>query len=108
MKEAGQGLEQMLAGASAGRIDVLTEHLAAALAAVRDAAGSCAAEIRTSEDEEDPGNLAAERATLAALVELHSAADRMLGAFGPHVAAPPEVGWLGVPPDSAPLGAPPT
>src|SRR5258707_864430 len=35
LREAGQGLEQILAGASAGRIDVLTEHLAVALAAVR-------------------------------------------------------------------------
>ena len=39
LREAGEGLEQILADTPAGRIDVLTEHLATALAAVRDAAG---------------------------------------------------------------------
>jgi ATP-dependent DNA helicase DinG len=102
LKDAGQGLEQILAGASAGRIDVLTEHLAGALAAVRDAAGSCATEIRTSEDEEDPENLASERAALAALNDLHSAAARMLGAFGPDIAARSEVVWLDASPDRDP------
>jgi ATP-dependent DNA helicase DinG len=106
LREAGQGLEQILAGASAGRIDVLTEHLAVALAAVRDAAGSCATEIRTSDDAEDPGNLAAERAAMAGLVEVHHAADRMLGAFGPDVAARPEVVWLDVPSDRDPRHPP--
>ncbi|HEX4658411.1 MAG TPA: ATP-dependent DNA helicase, partial [Streptosporangiaceae bacterium] len=102
LREAGQGLEQILAGASGGRIDVLTEHLAAALAAVRDAAGSCATEIRTSDDADDPGNLAAGRAALAALDEVRVAADRMLGAFVPDIAARPEVVWLDVPPDRDP------
>jgi len=102
LREAGAGLAQILAGASAGRIDVLTEHLAVALAAVRDAAGSCATEIRTSEDEDGPGNLAAERAALAALDEVRTAADRMLAAFGPEIAARPEVVWLDVAPDGDP------
>jgi ATP-dependent DNA helicase DinG len=102
LRDSGQGLEQILAGASAGRIDVLTEHLAGALAAVRDAAGSCATEIRTSEDEEDPENLASERAALAALNDLHSAAARMLGAFGPDIAARSEVVWLDASPDRDP------
>jgi ATP-dependent DNA helicase DinG len=102
LRDSGQGLEQILAGASAGRIDVLTEHLAGALAAVRDAAGSCATEIRTSEDEEDPENLASERAALAALNDLHSAAARMLGAFGPDIAARSEVVWLDASPDPDP------
>jgi ATP-dependent DNA helicase DinG len=106
LREAGQGLDQILAGASAGRIDVLTEHLGVALAAVRDAAGSCATEIRTSEDADDAGNLAAERAALAGLVEVHNAADRMLGAFGPDVAARPEVVWLDVPPERDPRQPP--
>src|SRR5262249_40436335 len=102
LREAGAGLAQVLAGASAGRVDVLTEHLAMALAAVRDAAGSCATEIRTSEDEDGPENLAAERAALAALDEVRTAADRMLGAFGPDIAARPEVVWLDVAPDGDP------
>jgi len=102
LREAGAGLAQILAGASAGRIDVLTEHLAVALAAVRDAAGSCATEIRTSEDEDGPGNLAAERAALAALDEVRTAADRMLAAFGPEIAARTEGVWRDVAPDGDP------
>jgi ATP-dependent DNA helicase DinG len=94
LKDAAHGLERILASAPAGRIDMLPEHLAAALAAVRDAAGSCATEIRTSAGEDDPGDLAARRAALAALDEIHAAAHRMLGAFGPDVAARPEVIWL--------------
>jgi ATP-dependent DNA helicase DinG len=101
LREAGEGLAQVLAEAPAGRIDVLPEHLGTALAAVRDAAGSCAAEIRTSArgDDDEPEQLAARRAALAALDELHDAADRMLGAFGPDVAARPDVVWLDVPAD---------
>ena len=101
LREAGDGLAQVLAEAPAGRIDVLPEHLGAGLAAVRDAAGSCAAEIRTSArgDDDEPEQLAARRAALAALDELHDAADRMLNAFGPDVAARPDVVWLDVPAD---------
>jgi ATP-dependent DNA helicase DinG len=101
LREAGDGLAQVLAEAPAGRIDVLPEHLGAALATVRDAAGSCAAEIRTSarSDDDEPEQLAARRAALAALDELHDAADRMLNAFGPDVAARPDVVWLDVPAD---------
>jgi ATP-dependent DNA helicase DinG len=101
LREAGEGLAQVLAEAPSGRIDVLPEHLGAALAAVRDAAGSCAAEIRTSarSDDDEPEQLAARRAALAALDELHDAADRILGAFGPDVAARPDVVWLDVPAD---------
>jgi ATP-dependent DNA helicase DinG len=101
LKDAGEGLALMLADAPAGRIDVLTEHLAAALAALRDAAGSCATEIRTSAKnaDDEPEQLAARRVALAALDELHDAADRMLSAFGPDVAARPDVVWLDVPVD---------
>ena len=101
LKDAGEGLALMLADAPAGRIDVLTEHLAVALAALRDAAGSCAAEIRTSAKnaDDEPEQLAARRVALAALDELHDAADRMLSAFGPDVSARPDVVWLDVPVD---------
>jgi ATP-dependent DNA helicase DinG len=101
LKDAGEGLALMLADAPAGRIDVLTEHLAVALAALRDAAGSCASEIRTSAKnaDDEPEQLAARRAALAALDELHDGADRMLSAFGPDVAARPDVVWLDVPLD---------
>jgi ATP-dependent DNA helicase DinG len=101
LREAGEGLAQVLAEAPVGRIDVLTDHLGTALATVRDAAGSCAAEIRTSAKnaDDEPEQLAARRAALAAVDELHEAADRMLGAFGPDVAARPDVAWLDVPSD---------
>ena len=101
LREAGEGLAQVLAEAPAGRIDVLTDHLGTALAAVRDAAGSCATEIRTSAKnaDDEPEQLAARRAALAALDELHDAADRMLGGFGPDVAVRPDVVWLDVPSD---------
>jgi ATP-dependent DNA helicase DinG len=101
LREAGEGLAQVLAEAPAGRIDVLSDHLGTALAALRDAAGSCAAEIRTSArgDDDEPEQLAARRAALAALDDLHDAADRMLNAFGPDVAARPDVVWLDVPAD---------
>jgi ATP-dependent DNA helicase DinG len=101
LREAGEGFAQVLAEAPAGRIDVLTDHLGVALAAVRDAAGSCATEIRTSAKnaDDEPEQLTARRAALAALDEVHEAADRMLGAFGPDVAARPDVVWLDVPAD---------
>ncbi len=101
LKDAGDGLEQALTLAPAGRIDVLPDHLAVALAAVRDAAGSCATEIRTSAKnaDDEPERLAARRVALAALDELHEAADRMLGAFGPDIAARPDVVWLDLPGD---------
>jgi ATP-dependent DNA helicase DinG len=101
LKDAGEGLAQVLAEAPAGRIDVLTDALGTMLAAVRDAAGSCAADIRTSArgTEDEPEQLTARRAALAALDELHGAATRMLDAFGPDITARPDVVWLDVPPD---------
>jgi ATP-dependent DNA helicase DinG len=101
LRDAGEGLALTLADTPAGRIDVLPERLAVSLAAVRDAAGSCATEIRTSAKnaDDEPEQLTARRAALAALDELHDAADRMLGAFGPDVAARPDVVWLDVPLD---------
>jgi ATP-dependent DNA helicase DinG len=101
LRYAGEGLALVLADAPGGRIDVLGEHLAVALAALRDAAGSCAAEIRTSANnaDDEPEQLAARRAALAGLDELHDAAERMLDAFGPDVAARPDVVWLDLPAD---------
>jgi ATP-dependent DNA helicase DinG len=101
LKDAGLGLEQVLADAYGGRIDVLTEPLAATLAAVRDTAGSCAADIRTSarKAEDEPEQLTARRAALAALDEAGKAAERILAAFGPDVAIRPDVVWLDQPAD---------
>ena len=77
----------------------MTEPLATSLAAVRDAAGSCAAEIRTSakRTEDEPDQLAARRAALASLDEVHDAAERILDAFGAEVAVRPDVVWLDQP-----------
>jgi ATP-dependent DNA helicase DinG len=99
LKDAGHGLEQVLAEGYGGRIDAMTEPLATSLAAVRDAAGSCAAEIRTSakKTEDEPEQLAARRAALASLDEAHDAAERILDAFGAEVAARPDVVWLDQP-----------
>ena len=99
LKDAGEGLALMLADAPAGRIDVLTEHLAVALAALRDAAGSCATEIRTSAKnaDDEPEQLAARRVALAALDELHDAADRMLERVRPGRRRAPGRGVAGCP-----------
>jgi len=101
LRYAGEGLALVLADAPGGRIDVLSEHLTVALSTLREAAGSCAAEIRTSAKNsgDEPEQLAARRAALAGLDELHDAAERMLDAFGPDVAARPDVVWLDVPAD---------
>jgi len=101
LRGAGEGLGLVLADAPAGRIDVLSDHLTVALSTLREAAGSCAAEIRTSAKnaDDEPEQLAARRAALAGLDELHDAAERMLDAFGPDVAARPNVVWLDVPSD---------
>jgi len=101
LKDAGQGLEQVLAEAYGGRIDELAEPLAVSLAAVRDTAGSCAADIRTSarKTEDEPEQLTARRAALAALDEVREAAERILAAFGPDVAIRPDVVWLDQPAD---------
>ena len=101
LKNVGDDLAQVLMQVPAGRIDVLPEFLEVALTEVRDAAGSCAAEIRTAakNGDDEPEQLSARRIALAALDELHDAADRMLGAFGPDVAARPDVVWLDLPAD---------
>jgi ATP-dependent DNA helicase DinG len=49
--------------------------------------------------DDEPEQLAARRAALAGLDELHDAAERMLDAFGPDVAARPDVVWLDLPAD---------
>ncbi len=96
LRDAGQGLERAVAGLQAGRLDVLDEEMASALAAVRDAAAGCATEFRTSAKsaEEEPDRLAARRAALAAVGEAADAADRVLGAFGAAIADRTHVVWM--------------
>ncbi len=96
LREAGEAAARVLAEVPAGRIDTLPEPLAASVAAARDAAARCAADLRTSakNTEDEPERLAARRSALAALDELSSAADRILGAFGADIAARSDVVWM--------------
>jgi ATP-dependent DNA helicase DinG len=108
LRDAGLGMERMLADVPAGRMDVLDEALASALESVRDAATGCAAEFRTSgQNDEEPDRLAARRAALAAVGEAADAAERILGAFGPAIADRSDVVWLDRP-SADESGRPPT
>ena len=109
LRDAGQGAELAFADVPAGRLDVLDEVLASALAAVRDAAAGCATEFRTSAKlaDEEPDRLAARRAALAAVGEVADAADRILGAFGAAIADRTHVVWMDRP-VGADTGRPPT
>ncbi len=95
LRDAGLGMERMLADVPEGRMDMLDEALASALESVRDAAAGCAAEFRTSaQNDEEPDRLAGRRAALAAVGDAADAAERILGAFGPAIADRPDVVWL--------------
>ncbi len=96
LKEAGEDLGRVLAEVPAGRLDVLADTLALSLESIRDAAGACATDFRSTarDTEEDPERIAARRSALAALDELHGSADRILGAFGADIAARPDVVWM--------------
>ena len=102
LREAAEAADRVLAGVPAGRIDELAAPLASTLATVRDAAGACAAQVRGSAggSAEDAERLAAGRAALAALDDVSETADRMLGAFGPDVAARRDVVWMDRPADA--------
>jgi ATP-dependent DNA helicase DinG len=103
LREAGEDIGRVLAEVPAGRLDLLAEPLGLSLASVRDAAGACAADFRRTakNSEDEPERVAARRAALAALDELHDAADRILNAFGPDLAARPDVVWMDQPADLA-------
>src|SRR6266851_4959686 len=95
LRDAGLGMERMLADVPEGRMDMLDEALASALESVRDAAAGCAAEFRTSaQSDEEADRLAARRAALAAVGDAADAAERILGAFGPAITDRSDVVWL--------------
>jgi ATP-dependent DNA helicase DinG len=104
LRSAGEAAAQVFSEVREGRIDVLAEPLAATLAALRDAAASCAGEVRASAKEsgEDAASLGATRAALASLDDLSRTAERILAAFGPDIASRREVVWMDRPtmPDS--------
>src|SRR5258708_3139657 len=82
LRDAGLGMERMLADVPAGRVDVPHHALASALESVRDAAVGCAAEFRTSaQNDEEPDRLAARRAARPAGGEGAGAPERGLGAL---------------------------
>src|SRR5690348_15675282 len=99
LREAGEGLARVLPDVRAGRLDVLSEPLAASLATLRDAATACAAQVRAlgRETTDDAEHLATGRAALAALGDIAETAERILAAFGEDVAARPDVVWMGRP-----------
>ncbi|MGE5286726.1 MAG: ATP-dependent DNA helicase [Micromonosporaceae bacterium] len=99
LKEAAEALAPVLSETPAGRLDTLPEMLAVALAAVRDAAHTCATELRLvlKRNEDDAERLAAGRAALTSVEEAHDTAGRLLQAFGTEIAARREVVWMDQP-----------
>jgi ATP-dependent DNA helicase DinG len=95
LRAAAEGLGFALADTAAGRLDVLGEQAEVALAAVRDAAAACAADLRGHVGgEDDTARLVANRAATVALDEVAENAGRMIAAFGAEIPARPEVVWL--------------
>jgi ATP-dependent DNA helicase DinG len=96
LREAADALRPVLANGPAGRIDVLGDALAAALALVRDSARACAADLRTAgkENEEDAQRLALIRAALTAVEEAQETAERLTRSFEDDIASRAEVVWL--------------
>jgi ATP-dependent DNA helicase DinG len=96
LRHAAAALTIDLGDAPAGRMDVLSDALAATLVSVQDAAGACADAIRASAaaEEEDAQRIATARMTLASLDELQRTASRILDAFGEQITERDEVVWL--------------
>ncbi|HEU5421693.1 MAG TPA: ATP-dependent DNA helicase [Streptosporangiaceae bacterium] len=104
LRKAGEGLEHAVADLPDGRLDVLPDPLGVALAAVRDAAAACAAQLRTTAAgaDQDLDRVSAARAAVALLEQIGGAAGEMLKAFAAEMAARPDVVWLDRPaPDSS-------
>jgi ATP-dependent DNA helicase DinG len=96
---AGNALGLLLESTPEGRQDTLDEALAAALAAVRDAASECAAAVRAGKDEQGGEGGSAAQAAEVSLEELRETAGRVLEAFGPQIAERDEVVWVERPED---------
>ncbi len=101
LRQSAAALAIDLGDAPEGRMDALSDTLAATLTSVQDAAGACADAVRASaaSEEEDPQRMAAARMTLASLDELQRTASRILDAFGEQITERREVVWLDRPPD---------
>ena len=101
LRQSAAALAIDLGDAPEGRMDVLSDTLAATLTSVQDAAGACLEAVRASAaaEEEDPQRMATARMTLASLDELQRTASRILDAFGEQITERREVVWLDRPPD---------
>jgi ATP-dependent DNA helicase DinG len=103
LSEAGNALTPLLATMPAGRMDHLDQGLGATLAALRDAATACAAQVRkiagAKDDDADPAEVTAAQTALVGLEEIAVDADRMIGAFDQPIAEREEVVWLERPED---------
>jgi ATP-dependent DNA helicase DinG len=95
LRAAAAGLDLALVDTEPGRLDMLSEQLASALAMVRDAAAACAADLRShSGSDDDADRLVATRTASVALDDVAENATRMIAAFAVEIAARPEVVWL--------------
>ncbi len=104
LSEAGHALTPLLTTMPAGRMDRLDQGLAATLAALRDAASGCAAQVRkiaaaSGGDDADPAEVTAAQTALVSLEELAVTADRMITSFDQPIAEREEVVWLSRPDD---------
>jgi ATP-dependent DNA helicase DinG len=105
LSEAGNALTPLLATLPGGRMDQLDQGLGATLAALRDAAVACAAQVRkiasAKDDDADPAEVTAAQTALVSLEELGVVADRMITAFDQPISEREEVAWLERPEDWA-------
>jgi ATP-dependent DNA helicase DinG len=101
LHEAGDGLGRALTGTEPGRLDVLAEPVEVALAAVRDAAAACAADLRSTaaDGADDAERLMVARTAGVALDEVAENAGRIVAAFAEPIPARAEVVWLDRPAD---------
>ena len=104
LSEAGNALTPLLATLPGGRMDLLDQGLGATLAALREAATACAAQVRkiaAMKDfgDVDPAEVTAAQTALVSLEEIAVEADRMITAFDQPIAEREEVVWLERPED---------
>jgi len=103
LSEAGNALTPLLATLPGGRMDHLDQGLGATLAALRDAAVTCAAQVRkiagAKDDDADPAEVTAAQTALVNLEEIAVVADRMITAFDQPISEREEVVWLDRPED---------
>ena len=97
LRHAAAALTLDLDDAPAGRMDVLSDALAATLRSVHDAAKAATEAITASAaslGDDDPARLAAARIALSALDDLQRTTSRILGSFTGELDSRPEVVWL--------------